>query len=139
MSNLALCSALVVSDDGHDIVVILDNGSADGCAGCGIALFCRSDACRRIKLRNPGHRRYRPGDRVEVAAHPALKRTALLLFFVVPLVLMVASAAAGTLLEASEPMCALWAFGAVVIWYLIMFVFRGRIGRSARWRLLTSD
>lgn len=139
MFKFARHSAAVVSYDGRDIIVILDGESSGSCAGCGIALFCRRDTCRRITLRNPGGRVYRPGDRVEVCAAGSLKHLALMVFFVIPLVLMLIAAVTLDYVGAGQEWCALGGVGALVFWYLILFVFRRRIERMCRWRLLPSD
>ncbi len=137
MFALARHTAVVVSDDGQNVVVVLDDDKADGCAGCGIAFMCKSDACHKLSVPALSHRRYQAGEHVEVVASGAMKKTALTLFFVLPLVLMAVVAVALDALGAGQHLCALSAVGSFFAWYLVLYLFRRRLERLYRWRLVS--
>lgn len=128
---------MVVSDDGHEVVVILDDDSAGECAGCGIAFACRRDKCRRLTVRHSGAGRYEPGAQVVVSAEKSLKKAALLLFFVIPLILMALVAVALDACDVEQGWSALAAVGALALWYLILYLFRRRIELMYQWRIVS--
>lgn len=128
---------MVVSDDGQKIVVNLDDESAGECAGCGIAFACRRDKCKQLTLRHSDGVRYEPGAQVVVSAEKSLKKAALMLFFVIPLILMTLVAVALHACDVEQSWSALAAVGSFAFWYLILYLFRRRIELMYRWRIVS--
>lgn len=128
---------MVVSDDGHKVVVILDDESAGECAGCGIAFACRRDKCRQLTVHHSGTVRYEPGAQVVVSAEKSLKKAALMLFFVIPLILMALVAITLDACDVAQSWSALAAVGVLAFWYLILYLFRRRIELMYQWRIVS--
>lgn len=128
---------MVVSDDGQKIVVNLDDESAGECAGCGIAFACRRDKCKQLTLRHSDGVRYEPGAQVVVSAEKSLKKAALMLFFVIPLILMTLVAVALHACDVEQSWGALAAVGSFAFWYLILYFFRRHIELMYRWRIVS--
>lgn len=128
---------MVVSDDGQKIVVNLDDESAGECAGCGIAFACRRDKCKQLTLRHSDGVRYEPGAQVVVSAEKSLKKAALMLFFVIPLILMTLVAVALHACDVEQSWGTLAAVGSFAFWYLILYFFRRHIELMYRWRIVS--
>ena len=76
------------------------------------------------------------GDVVTVYGSSAMGRTAVVLAFVVPLVLMVATVAVGIkLMVLSEPVSIGLAFAVLAAYYFVLWTQRTRIQRRFVWRI----
>lgn len=104
------------------------------CSGCHAKDFCCSTDCKdhylNIETSSEG---FVPGDSVLVEGESAIGRMAVLLSFVLPLILLVISLVLGALvLQLSEPLTALVAVGALVLYYGILYLCNPRLKRLVR-------
>ena len=72
---------------------------------------------------------YSVGEQVEVGAKQTLGVVAVLLCYVVPLVVLVASLATTVASGASDGTAALVSLGSILIYYAILYLFRNRISK----------
>lgn len=133
-------------DDGH-IRVRITQSSA--CAGCTARSLCQSseskDKMVDVTLGSRGTvspigeapcSQLHVGDVVTVCGSSAMGRTAVVLAFVVPLVLMVATVAVGIkLMILSEPVSIGLAFAVLAAYYFVLWTQRTRIQRRFVWRI----
>lgn len=94
---------IVSSVSDGEIIVSIEQRSA--CSGCHAREFCCSTDCaeRNIVIKTDGSSPYKPGDSVVVEGDNRIGRLAVLLSFLLPIILIVASVAISTVvLEMSE-------------------------------------
>lgn len=105
------------------------------CAGCHARSWCVSSECaeRELRLKTYG-RSFALGESVTITAEERVGRLAVLLAFVLPLLLLVASLAFLQLLlpAKSEAWAVLSTLALLGLYYLILYAFRKHLSRSLR-------
>lgn len=107
------------------------------CAACKVAGHCNASESK-VKLVDvdcTDVSGYRPGQEVVVSASRDVAGKALLLGFGVPLLVMVVVLVVALGLKVSEGMAALAALGALVPYYVLLWVFRDRIQRQISFQI----
>lgn len=102
------------------------------CAGCKIAAHCNASESKikYIDVCGPSVSAHKPGDTVTVSTTVGMGSEAVRIAFVWPLVVLVASLFATKWLSGSDTMAVLVAFGALALYFLVVFLLRDRIGKK---------
>lgn len=116
-----------VAVSGSEVVVAV--GKLSACDQCRARLLCAGmrGSLRTVtaRLRAP----IRPGERVRLELSPRAGLVAVVLAFVLPLVLLLASFAAALELTGEELAAGLSALGALPLYYLVLFTQRRRLSQ----------
>ncbi|MDY6122531.1 MAG: SoxR reducing system RseC family protein [Porphyromonas sp.] len=105
------------------------------CSGCHAKGFCSSSDCKEREVVVPGaYPELQVGDRVELEGRETLGWWAMLLAFVFPLVVLVASVFLSLSLGLSELYAALVGLGIIALYYLLLSFF----GNSLRKKFVFS-
>lgn len=100
------------------------------CDGCHASKACSMGKdTRQIKVDNFSGS-YTIGQPVVLTIRQNLGRWAVVLAYVVPLLVLFPALLAGQRMFGNENLAALTAFGAVALYYLLLFLFRSRISRA---------
>lgn len=118
-----------------EITVCIRQVSA--CAGCHARGVCSSSdsADRYLTIQSQGHG-YAVGDHVIIEGERHVGRLAVSLAFVIPIIILIAGVAIGTLLlEWSEGLSALATLGVLALYYLGLRLIDPQLGRIMQFRL----
>ena len=116
----------VVKVDGNNVFVRIVQTSA--CASCSLSRHCNSaESKEKTVVAQAGADSFRVGESVWVSVSSSLGHKAVSLGFGVPLVLLLAVVMAVNGLTGSEPVAALCGVGALIPYYILLYVFRARI------------
>ena len=121
----------VVKVDGNNVFVRIVQTSA--CASCSLSRHCNSaESKEKTVVAQAGADSFRVGESVWVSVSSSLGHKAVSLGFGVPLVLLLAVVVAANGLTGSEPVAALCGVGVLIPYYILLYVFRARIGDVLR-------
>ena len=116
----------VVKVDGNNVFVRIVQTSA--CASCSLSRHCNSaESKEKTVVAQAGAGSFRVGESVWVSVSSSLGHKAVSLGFGVPLVLLLAVVVAVSGLTGNEPVAALCGVGALIPYYILLYVFRARI------------
>lgn len=109
--------------------------AAGECSGCALTAVCGGVTSDIITIAVPPGCSLAVGDRVAVTVSSSAGMIALVVYILVPLMLMLAAAfiagvAGGGQLAVAVALCA-----AVAGWYLLLYIFRKRLGRKVRYEI----
>lgn len=128
----------------HDGVIESVNGShvqvrivqTSACAGCKVAAHCHTaEAKEKLIDVADGTGRWQVGQPVVVTASSSMAGKALLIGFGLPLLLMLVVLTVLIAAGCSEGMTALLMLGALIPYYIIVWMLRNRIARTISFRL----
>jgi sigma-E factor negative regulatory protein RseC len=109
--------------------------TTSACASCRAKGHCGINDAQERVMDIPRNGDYQPGERVHIRLRESLGFRALffgyLLPFLVLMVILVASVAAGV----EEGLAGLAALGSVVLYYIILYIYRDRLDRSFSFQL----
>ncbi len=130
MTNNIKHLGIVESIDGSRLKVRITQTSA--CASCGAKAHCRVSESKEktIDVYNREGVPYQVGEQVWIVATASMGMKAVLLAFVIPFLILLVGLVIGLRLTGSEAGAAFIALGALVPYYLIIYICRKRIGRS---------
>lgn len=122
-------------------VLVVRITQLSACSGCHAKDFCCSTDCKdhylNIETSSEG---FFPGDSVIVEGDSTIGRMAVLLSFVAPLILFIASLVAAILvLKLSEPLAALLAVGILAVYYGVLYLCNPRLKRLVRFGVYKID
>ena len=121
----------VVKVDGNNVFVRIVQTSA--CASCSLSRHCSSaESKEKTVVAQAGADSFRVGESVWVSVSSSLGHKAVSLGFGVPLALLLAVVMAVSGLTGNEPVAALCGVGALIPYYILLYVFRARIGDVLR-------
>ena len=103
----------------------------EACGSCASRKACSMGQSekREITVYTADASDYSVGEQVEVGAKQTLGIVAVLLCYVAPLVVLVASLATAVASGASDGTAALVSLGSILIYYAILYLFRNRISK----------
>ncbi len=103
--------------------------SESACGSCHARGMCGlgSSKTKAVQLPTRGWDNYGVGDEVEVVLKASMGHKAVWLAYVIPLLVLVATLLALSAAGASEPVSGLCAIGAVALWYVLLWLLRGRL------------
>ena len=120
---------VVESVDGKRLRIRTVRSSA--CDACGAASGCNAHGAKPfyVDADSATLASCRPGDHVEIEMTPRLGRQAVGVGFLIPLLVFVAVLAAVRSSVADDGIAALSALGALVAYYIILYMLRSRVNR----------
>ncbi len=142
MSVTVTHRALVESvESASHAIVHLDAASDDAarCGTCSLAAACRrggESAAVPFRAEIRAGVTVMPGDRVDVVTASSTGRLALFLLMILPVLAMIAGAAAAVRAGLSQPWAAAAGFGALLLTGTVLYLLRRRIDRSVRWTII---
>ena len=103
--------------------------SESACAACHARGLCSlgDSKVKEVELPTRGWDNYRVGDEVSVVLRASMGHKAVWLAYVLPLVVMVAALLGTLAAGGSELLAGGVAIGAVALWYLVLWLLRGRL------------
>ena len=103
----------------------------EACGSCASRKACSMGQSekREITVYTADASDYSVGEQVEVGAKQTLGVVAVLLCYVAPLMVLVASLAAAVAMGVSEGVAALLSLGSTMIYYGVLYLFRNRISK----------
>ena len=103
--------------------------SESACAACHAKGLCSlgDAAVKQVELPTRGWDNYSVGDEVNVVLRASMGHKAVWLAYVVPLVVMVAALLGTLAAGGSELLAGGVAIGAIAIWYVVLWLLRGRL------------
>ena len=121
----------VVKVEGNDVFVRIVQTSA--CASCSLSRHCNSaESKEKTVVAQAGADSFRVGESVWVSVSSSLGHKAVSLEFGIPLALLLAVVMAVSGLTGNEPVAALCGVGVLIPYYILLYVFRARIGDVLR-------
>ena len=121
----------VVKVDGNNVFVRIVQTSA--CASCSLSRHCNSaESKEKTVVAQAGADSFRVGESVWVSVSSSLGHKAVSLGFGIPLALLLAVVMAVSGLTDNEPLAALCGVGVLIPYYILLYVFRARIGDVLR-------
>lgn len=135
MSNRISHSGIVESVvEGRVVVRILQTSA---CAACKVAGHCSASEAKEklVDVECPNSADYRQGQTVIVSASREVASRALLLGFGMPLLILVGVLFTVLRMTGDEALAALSALGALVPYYLLLWLLRRQIGQRVAFRI----
>lgn len=133
MGEISHSGVVLKADEASGITVSLE-ARGEGCSSCRVAGLCSAGRDGRT-VTVPYEPGYASGDSVMVRLDESLSLRAVLLAYVVPVVLVLAAVPLLSAAGAGELAAGAAALLAVAAYYLLLYVFRGRMSRSYRFRI----
>ena len=128
--------AVVKAVEGEHVrVTILQTAS---CAGCAAKKMCNSAETKEkeVDVCTPDAAAYRVGEKVVLEGRLSDGRRAALIAYGAPLVLLLIALVVAIRITGSETQGALWSLGAVVLYYLVIYLFfRQRLQQQFSFRI----
>ncbi|HBZ21906.1 MAG TPA: Fis family transcriptional regulator [Bacteroidales bacterium] len=121
--------------DGSSVLVSITSNPA--CSGCHAEGLCGISGKEEKTIDIRGRYNVSPGDSVTVLMEQSTGFKAVVLSYLVPLVIVVASLVICNILSFNELMSGLISISLLAPWYLILYLFRNRINRSFTFKLKT--
>ena len=130
MKNEVIEHTGIVERVGDNLVVVRIM-QASACSACKARSFCASSENKEkmIEVHSPVIN-CKAGDEVTVCATASMGRDAVVLAFVIPLVLMMATLAATLKITHSEPIAALAGVGILLPYYIVLYTQKNRLSRK---------
>lgn len=121
----------VVKVEGNNVVVRIVQTSA--CASCSLSRHCSSAESKEktVVAQSEGDD-YSVGENVTVSVSSSLGHKAVSLGFGIPLALLLAVVFVVNILTGNEPLAAMCGLGILIPYYIVMYIFRARIGNVLR-------
>ena len=135
MSNRISHSGVVESvSEGHVTVRILQTSA---CAACKVASHCNASESKEkiVDVICDGAATYKPGQQVTVSTSQAVANRALLLGFGVPFMVLVGVLFVVLKLTGDEAVAALSGLGALIPYYLLLWLMRRQIGQRVSFEI----
>lgn len=133
-------SGIVESIDGQHVKVRIVQTSA--CAGCRVSNHCNASE-NKVKevdvFDSDAAKGLHVGDAVIVSASTAIAAKAMLYGFGVPLILLLVTIVTASMLSHSEPLAACLAIGVLFPYYLILYLWREKIGSVVAFEIETQN
>ncbi|MBO6077268.1 MAG: SoxR reducing system RseC family protein [Bacteroidaceae bacterium] len=127
---------VVDSIDGQNVIVRITQSSA--CGGCQARNICRAaeskDKLVEVHCADAGS--FDVGQTVTVAGAESLGMKAVAFAFGLPLLLLLVALITAMSVTGSERVAAIAALGILVPYYIVLFLFRGRIKKDFQFRII---
>ena len=135
MSNKIKHEGIVDYITGENVTVRILQTSA--CAACKVASHCHASEAKEklVDVRCDDRTSYKVGQQVVVSASREVANKALLLVFGLPLLLLLMVLLVVLYLTGDEGLAALSALGALVPYYLVLWLIRDAIGRRVSFQI----
>ena len=134
---------------GHEGVVsaVLENGykvtitSRSACSACHARGLCSASEMvdKVIEVKDSGPLRYKTGDKVNVNIKESAGMKAVWIVYAVPAIILVTFLLYLQRLGMSELVTGLVILGAIAVYFFVMYLFRGKIGRRIHFTLSPLD
>lgn len=136
MEQIIRHNAVVKAIDGQTVRVTIMQSSA--CGGCTARKMCNSAEAKEkeVDVLTPDAATYRVGQEVVLEGRLSDGRTAAIIAYVLPLLVLLAALVLAIQFTGSETAGALWALGSVAVYYLLVFLFlRKRLQQRFSFRI----
>ena len=136
MEQIIRHNAVVKAIDGQTVRVTIVQSSA--CGGCAARKMCNSAEAKEkdVDVLTPEAAAFRVGQEVVLEGRLSDGRTAAIIAYVLPLLVLLVALVLGIQLSGSETAGALWALGSVAVYYLIVYLFfRSRLQHTFSFRI----
>ena len=136
MEQIIRHNAVVKAIDGQAVSVTIVQSSA--CGGCAARKMCNSAEAKEkeVDVLTPDAGTYRVGQQVVLEGRLSDGRTAAIIAYVLPLLVLLVALVLGIQLSGSETAGALWALGSVAVYYFLVFLFlRQRLQQRFSFRI----
>lgn len=125
---------MVVNAPGNGTAEVdIITGSA--CSGCHAKSACSLGSTEVKTITVKSNAALSPGDRVTVTMEQSQGFRALMIGYVMPLLVLIAAFAALTTAGAGELASALLSFGALAVYYGVVWVFRTKVGEKFEFKI----
>jgi len=121
--------------DGNSVLVSITSNSA--CSGCHAEGLCGISGKEEKIIDIKGSYNVSPGDSVTVMMEQSTGYKAVVLSYLVPLAIVVASLIVCNILSFNELISGLISISLLAPWYMILYLFRNKINRSFTFTLKT--
>ncbi len=121
---------VVEADNQRVKVEVLTQSACAGCHAKGQCVSSLDNAVKIIEAARPKGMSVAPGDRVKLSISRNSAVFALVMCYVVPFVVCLSALVTATVCRLPENVAALISLGCVVIYLVILFIFRGRISQK---------
>lgn len=117
-------------------VRILDKDACDGCAAASLCHSASPDGSTEIFIETHDASRYHKGDTVEIEGTERLHRKAIRLVTVYPTLTVIAVMTGVYLLTANQLAAALSALAVMLLFFILLWIARGRLSREFAFRII---
>lgn len=124
---------IVTKVSGHKATIRIAPEASE-CRGCAISAMCRKE--EEIEVPCPDATPQLIGTQVTIEARAGMQRKGILLLFLLPILLLIASLAIMYGLGYADTLAALVGIAAVSLWYIILYVTRIRLNHGAEFRII---
>lgn len=124
-----------VDTSGGLLEVVVADADADGCAGCAAAALCRNKGGGEILVSVADATRFKPGDRVRIAADSRMHRRSVWLMLGLPCLMLVVPIVALCMAGCPEWVAFLAGISACVITYSVLYYMRRRFAGNLIFRI----
>ncbi|MDE6693680.1 MAG: SoxR reducing system RseC family protein, partial [Muribaculaceae bacterium] len=126
----------IIAKISDDTVTVAISTEADECSGCAVSVMCDKQEKLDVPVRHP--EKYRIGQPVTVGMHVGMQRRGTLLFFVMPLVLLLAVSGVTVSAGAEDFVVALVSLGVVIGWYALLYAFRMQVRSEVKMVIISN-
>lgn len=118
---------VITGIEGDRLTVSIDRQSS--CGSCSAKSICgfSGNSVKIFNVKRPAGREYSPGDEVTVEMRSSLGLAAVLISYVFPLVILLGILLSLLGIGVAEPLSALISVLAVAVYYVIVYLFRGKL------------
>lgn len=134
METISHKAKVVAVEDGLVTVEII---SESACSACHAKSVCSmgDSTVKTVQVNTPDSKSYTIGEDVEVLLGAGLGHKAVLLAYVIPLIILVGMVLLALALGVSEGRSALVGFYSIAFYYIVLYLFRKKIGDKWKFTL----
>lgn len=127
----------IITQVSDETVTVSITPKADECNGCAVTMMCGRN--EKLEIHTRHSKRYSRGQHVTIGVQVGVQRKATLLFFIVPIVVLLGSLTISTYGGMEEWASALISMGATTGWYGIMYACRLKMKTIVEVSILGND
>lgn len=124
----------IITKISDDRVTVSISSDSSECSGCAISAMCMKS--EEIEISYPHPTLSLIGKKVRVEAQAGLQRKGTLLFFIIPILLLIFTIMLSYAIGMSEALSSAISTAAVALWYLILYIIRVRINSNVGFRII---
>lgn len=118
-------------------VTVTISPQADECGGCAVSLMCDKQEKLEIPTDNP--EKYRKGQSVTVGMEVGIARKGTILFFLMPIIILLSALILSIHAGAEEWEAALISLCTVGVWYAVLYGCRQSLRAEAEFKIVKSE
>lgn len=124
---------IVQKSDNNSVIVRISSDTA--CAGCHAEGSCNLSGVKEKMVEVKGSYNVSPGDNVTILMNKSMGYKALFLGYILPLILLVLTLVILISLSFPEAAAGLGSLGMLGIYYMLLYISRGRIGNKFNFKI----